>query len=72
MSETIKYTNENITLIPIKTGLGVYLKDKKILDLGLKDAQSLMICFMDFARDMMPPTLPPTKGVRKPKTSKHK
>jgi hypothetical protein len=70
--KTIQYTNGDVTMIPIKTGLGLYVKKEKVLELKLKEAQSLMICFLDFAHDMRPTVLPATKGLKKGKTGKHK
>ena len=68
---TIKYTNDKISFIPTKEGAVIYRKNKKILDLNLDEAKSLMICMLDFARDMTP--IPkPTRGVKKHKTGKHK
>ena len=71
MAETIKYTNGDITFIPTKEGAAIYNKKNKVLDLSLENAQSLMICFLDFANDMTPRAPKVTKGVKKPKTSKH-
>lgn len=69
--QTIKYTNGKISFIPTKSGAGVYRDKKKILELGLEEAKSLMICFLDFSQDMLKSSQN-VKGKKLPKTGKNK
>lgn len=68
--KTTQFTSGDIDLIPYDKGAVVFLKKKKIIDLGLEDAQSLMICFLDLANAMMPAP-PVVTGKKLPRTSKH-
>lgn len=69
--KTLRLENGKIALVPIKEGAVIYKDNKKILELGLEESKSLMICFLDFAQIMMPPMPKPPKGFRQPKTGKH-
>ena len=70
-TNTIKYTNDKISFIPTKEGAGIFKDNKKILELNMEEAKSLMICMLDFAHSMVP-IANPTRGVKKLKSGKHK